>query len=151
MTKFCKKCGKVIAEDSIFCQYCGAKQDAIDQISEKKKIEVNASVNATIKPSFKTPFIEKLKSYPRITFVYSLWFIIHIILLASGDGRRGFFPKIYYSDYGTYSERGWKIEWDLDRYGLPEFLIYVLLIPLLVFGICKFYKVYKIWYNKYFY
>lgn len=148
---YCKKCGKVIADDSIFCQYCGTKQVAKKQIPDDKKIEVRASVNATIQPSIKTPFIEKLKSYPRIVFIFSLWFVVHIIFLVSGDGRKGFFPHIYYTDYVPYSERGWKIEWDLDRYGLPEFIIYVILIPMIIFGICKLYKPCKLWYNKYFY
>lgn len=58
--------------------------------------------------------------------------IIHILLLVSGSGRNGFFPK-------------WSlgIEWDIDMYGLPEFITYVVLIPFVLFLLWKFYISHK--------
>lgn len=33
---YCKKCGKIIADDSVYCNYCGAKQtiDIVDKIKK---------------------------------------------------------------------------------------------------------------------
>lgn len=37
---FCKHCGKEIADNSAFCQYCGGKQDVIDTTSNSEEIKL---------------------------------------------------------------------------------------------------------------
>ena len=78
--------------------------------------------------------------------VYCVWFVTHLILLVCGKGKDKFFPHIYkghnyteeyYERMRTYGSapvppEECKIEWNLDYYGLPEFLIYVVLIPLVI-------------------
>lgn len=157
---FCKYCGKSIADDSTFCQFCGGKQDTnIESHSDEKtvKVELGGKVNASLSPEL--PKFTGLKNFVKknLPFVlaYGVWFIVNLLLLINGDDRKGFWPHTY-----THRERGaehthleyipwtgqtveaksWdlgpeetKISWDIDTYGISEFLIYVVLIPLLIY------------------
>lgn len=57
--------------------------------------------------------------------VYIVWFLIHCALLGAGDNEDGFFPwggeSVYY-------------------YGLPEFIVYVALIPIVLYFVYSFCK-----------
>lgn len=46
---FCKKCGKEISNESIYCNFCGKKQDRLDGVKERK--------NTIIKLHYKKRFI----------------------------------------------------------------------------------------------
>lgn len=50
---FCKHCGKQIADDSTFCQYCGGRQNSnIEQIAEQQrvKVELDGQLKASLAP-----------------------------------------------------------------------------------------------------
>ncbi|MBP5423161.1 MAG: hypothetical protein J6Y78_12045 [Paludibacteraceae bacterium] len=50
---------------------------------------------------------------------YIIWLFVHCALLASGKNNNGFFPW----------SGSWKLRWHIYDYGLPEFIVYVALIP----------------------
>ncbi len=91
---YCKHCGKQIADDSTFCQYCGGKQTAQMCIDTTAKVEVRGNINAQIAPSF--PHASKFfkKNYA-IIISYVLWFLINLIMLISGNGHNHFWPYIH--------------------------------------------------------
>ena len=71
---YCKECGKEIAVNSKFCQFCGVKQD--DSIVNKP-IDRHKEKIITI-PKIQTNFSPKTK---KIISWYSIWFIINLIFL----------------------------------------------------------------------
>ena len=161
---YCKKCGKEIPDDSVFCLYCGTNlKESITEspkTEEPIKVDVNANVKAQIAPSVNL----NLGWYKKLTTnqknwlgVYCVWFVIHLILLVCGEGKDKFFPHIfkghnyteeYYERIRTYGSapvppEEWEIMWNIDYYGLPEFLIYVVLIPLVIYYIYKIFSTQK--------
>ncbi len=117
------------------------------------KLDVNANVNAKITPTVNIGWYQKLTSGQKnCLMIYVVWTIVHILLLVSGEGRDHFFPRIYKTqdlpDYTHLRQHGWApvppehwtIKWDLDYYGFPEFIVYVFLVPVIVFFIYVFLK-----------
>lgn len=160
---YCKKCGKEIPDDSIFCLYCGASQKRTTtenpKTKEPIKVDVNANVKTNIAPSVNMGWYKKLTNTQKNWLgMYIIWVVIHLILLVCGEGRDKFFPHIYkgpnYTD--DYYERWrhfesspvppdeWMVKWNLDYYGLPEFLIYVVLVPLVVLFIYNIFNSQKV-------
>lgn len=136
MMAFCKHCGKQITDDSVFCQYCGGKQDI-------KESRVN-----TIKDKQDSPFdIEKYLSIfisekqKKYLIIYVIWVLIHIICWMFGKpliekGHNTFNPQNHFYPF-TYW--GWNSSYfNIDYYDGTEFLVYVLLIPLIVFFYIKY-------------
>lgn len=77
-----------------------------------------------------------IRWYQKLTYgeknglkVYIIWFLTHCALLGAGENHDCFFPW-HYS----------RLEWDIDDYGLPEFIVYVALIPIVIYFIYSFYK-----------
>lgn len=160
---FCKHCGKEIADDSVFCQYCGTNQNVVvtpDTKPEPIKVDVNAKLDAKLAPTINvnTNWIKNLTNTQKWIFsIYSVWFLTHLLLLISGKGERHFFPYIhkgrhyteaFYERVRTFGsaylpKEEWMIDWDVDKYGLQEFIVYVALLPLLIFLGYKGYKLYK--------
>ena len=165
---YCKHCGKQISDDSTFCQYCGGQQNNIDPVSrETLKVELGGEVKASLTPEL--PKLTGLKNFCEknltLILIYSVWLIINVLLLVNGGDRKGFWPHTYthrervaehtHFEYIPWTEhtvetKSWdlgpeetKISWDVDTYGLSEFLIYVVLIPLLIyigFQVFRYYK-----------
>lgn len=130
---YCKYCGKQIDDDSRFCNHCGKPLVETTSTPGPIKVDVKADINAKLAPSVDTSWFKKLSNKQKnCLYGYGVWVIIHILLLVSGSGRNGFFPK-------------WSlcIEWDIDMYGLPEFITYVVLIPFVLFLLWKFYISHK--------
>lgn len=119
------------------------------------KVDVNAKVNANIAPSLNMGWYQKLTvGEKNLLMVYIIWLIVHVLLVVSGKGKDHFFPRIYkapgMTDYAHLRQHGWApvppehwtIKWNLDYYGFPEFIIYVVLVPVIV------YFIYTLWRNK---
>ena len=155
---YCKKCGKEIPDDSVFCLYCGTNlKESITEsprTEEPIKVDVNANVKAQIAPSVNLGWYQKLSGKQKKWLgVYCVWFVTHLILLVCGEGKDKFFPHIfkghnyteeYYERIRTYGSAPVPPEeWDIDYYGLPEFLIYVVLIPLVIYYIYKIFSTQK--------
>ena len=157
---YCKHCGKQITDDSTFCQYCGGKQNNIDSFTrETLKVELGGEVKASLTPEL--PKLTGLKNFYRnnlaLILTYGVWIIINVLLLVNGGDGEGFWPHIYsYYSYGAggaeltcFGYTLWTaqtvgaISWDVDTYGLSEFLIYVVLIPLLIYIGFKVFRYYK--------
>lgn len=101
------------------------------ELKDSVMIDVNAKVNANVTPSVNIEWYHKLTgSQKNLLMFYLIWFIVHLLLLASGKGRKGFFP----------GPRNWNYDsWDIDRYGLPEFIVYVVLAPVVVYFVYSIY------------
>lgn len=64
--------------------------------SEPIKVDVNANVNAKIAPSVNMGWSQKLSCKQKNWLgVYSVWSVIHLLLLVCGEGKDKFFPHIY--------------------------------------------------------
>ena len=122
---YCKHCGKEIADDSIFCQHCGK------QISERKENITNGSsiiVNWLLSIS---------KKY---LLLYAIWFALNVLLLCFGKkliymgSSRYVSPQYCFFPF-TSNER--THFFDPQFYDVTEFVVYVVLIPLLV---CYYFK-----------
>ena len=63
--------------------------------------------------------------------VYIVWFLIHCALLGAGENEDGFFP------WNSYGFRWYNLrcDWNVDHYGFPEFIVYVALIPVVMYFI----------------
>lgn len=120
---YCKNCGKEIADDSKFCQYCGTAQitePAKEQpkpAPEKKVVEI---------PTIKTNLSNKAKVW---IGVYAGWVLINFLCIflngqTLGDNEH-FYPF----------ERD-----DLEYYDFTEFLVYAIILPLAGYGIYKLCK-----------
>lgn len=92
---YCKKCGKLIADDSVYCKYCGTNQNEVTTSEAKPKpikVDVNAKVDAKLVPSINTSWYKKFTDLQKkLLWGYGAWFLLHLILLVSGRGRNGFF------------------------------------------------------------
>lgn len=125
---YCKFCGKEISDDSIYCKYCGRLQDVQDIATEGTDSNTSAEKNTeNIQPpdSFWYRWYKNLTRKQLVLFwLYVIWFIINLALLASGDkdhDGEGFFPF-----HDRYYGRS------IETYGISEFIIYAVLLPLLI-------------------
>lgn len=115
-----------------------------ETVKEPIKVDVNANVNASITPSVNMNWYQKLTVNQKYCLMaYVIWFVVHVLLLVSGKGRDGFFPRLY-KDYDWWHQYtmpttragmekfSWALEWEIKMYGFPEFIVYVILIPVVI-------------------
>lgn len=116
-------------------------------MKESLKLRYQETLMQKLSPSF--PSISNfVKNHILISIIYSLWFLINLILLISGSGHSHFWPYIhtsggYYDKFylgGTYIKESTNFDWSLKYYGWAEFIIYVFIIPIVVFSIYTLYK-----------
>jgi len=167
---YCKYCGKQIADDSTFCQYCGRKQSSNIELKTEQhnlRVELGGNLKASLAPEL--PKFTGLKNFYKnhavLVLTYGLWFFLNLLLLINGDDRKGFWPHTYtdrdrvaehtHLEYipwtgQTVEGKSWdlgpeetKWDWDIDRYGWSEFLVYVVLIPFLIFIGFRIFKYFK--------
>jgi hypothetical protein len=109
---YCKHCGKEIADDSKFCQYCGAPQ-------KEEHHNILTKFN-NINLSYKAKFL---------IVVYGLWVLLNLYWFITGNwysGRYDYFFPFDADDCGCYD--------------LSEFIVYVFGLPLLIYGIRLIYN-----------
>ena len=71
---YCKHCGKQITDDSLYCQFCGGKQDVEEPTEKNDDKNIKLSVNSENKLSaMLTP---QKKKY---MILYLIWAIINIV------------------------------------------------------------------------
>lgn len=111
---YCKHCGKEIADDSKYCQYCGGYQGQ----------ESKSSSNGLF-----ASFAKQKKGW----ILYLIWVSVnYIVYLIGNKGHQGW---NYYTPQDTifpFPNSGY--HWfDIDSYDFSEFIIYCFIIPLIVY------------------
>lgn len=108
---YCKGCGKEVADDSKYCQYCGIKLVNNADATNKRSLLLSALARVKLSNKAKT-----ILSY------YMVWFVINMICLIFYDKNRDasdwLFPFV---------------STDLRYYDGSEFILYTLLIPYLIY------------------
>lgn len=141
MKVYCKHCGKQITDDSVYCQFCGGKQDVDNSIADNKKERESFTINNL----FSLNLSDQKK---KILILYIIWVLIHTICWIYGKPvSRSFSPQRLFFPFT--SDNGWFSYFNLDYYDSTEFLVYVLLIPLILYFYFKYlHKSFKIQIEK---
>ena len=111
---FCKYCGKGIEEDSTYCKYCGK-----DNKSQKGIIS---------KP---------------VWIIYLIWSFSHLYLLMgckSGQPASYFYPFTAHKEYFGFESFREYYMWDKYWYDYSEFIVYVFILPAILFIVYKYKK-----------
>lgn len=119
---YCRHCGKEIADDSKFCQYCGGQQ-----VGETSK-ELKAKKEITI-PTIKTNLSTKAKIW---IWGYVIWVFLNLYALVYAWGYSHTYYFFPFTDSPLHN--------GLENYDFTEFIVYVFLLPLLIYGGYKYYK-----------
>lgn len=164
---YCKHCGKTIDNDSAYCRFCGQPQHETDNYAKSRTTEpTNTELGGEIRIRFGQGGFgfSKLKSFiskHSVFFViFGIWILVNCVFLANGESRDGFWPHTYihrervaehtrleYLPWGGeyVNAKSWnlgpeeiKFNWDLKYYGIFEFIIYAILIPIMIFFIYNF-------------
>jgi len=128
---YCKHCGKAITEDSIYCKYCGGKQDTINTSEPLEAESVISTTEETPKES-PSKISDKVLGW---LIGYGVYVVINVLLLISGDSYSS--SRDYFWPFGE-SNLMHHEPFNPTNYDITEFIVYVFLIPLLVFGWMKF-------------
>ena len=120
---YCRNCGKELADNSNFCPNCGANQ----------KVTVT-------KFNFRVP--KFINEHKKLLHVYALWVLAHLTLLINSSKKsEGFYPwKEPLKDILTKKYLDKRLFW-LDEYNVydfSEFFFYTVLLPVIIFGIYKY-------------
>lgn len=128
---YCKHCGKQIADDSKFCQYCGGKQEELTSSTPSKEIftgmskEEKKKEKVVVIPTIKTNFSDKTKTW---IAVYCLWTVLNAYWLFAGDKSSR--AAEYFQPFSE------KIDSSSDSYyDFSEFLVYVIGLPIAIWSI----------------
>ncbi|MBR5715994.1 MAG: zinc-ribbon domain-containing protein [Bacteroidales bacterium] len=121
---FCKYCGKQIADDSNYCQHCGGKIKGIDLQQSECKLNIK-------------PELSKVngKHLYKWGIIYSIYFIINLILLLSGYEDAHSFKYLW--PFGNSYSR-WNKPFSPTNYDVTDFLFYAFLIPTCIYGLMRF-------------
>ena len=133
---YCKKCGKKIADDSVFCQYCGTAQDVSIKDTSVEETTITTDGIKIDNPSKTKYSISKLSEKHKVWLgVYIVWFFLNfafIFIDRRSDANEYFFPFTAYNDWDRFA---------LKNYDFSEFVVYALVVPLVVL------LVYYLWKN----
>lgn len=79
---YCKHCGKEIADDSVFCQYCGG------ELQEQEKKKPNGSLL--------NRFQSLSKGWQITIMAYAVWLLAGVcVLIGNSDYGRGFVEDVF--------------------------------------------------------
>lgn len=127
---YCKHCGKEIADDSKFCQHCGGKIDNSVSL-DQESLEVDKKEQETNELDVPSNSNEWLKW----GIIYAIYVVLNILLLISG--WESSVSREYLWPFGNPQLLGHE-PFNPTNYDFTDFLVYVFLIPLCVFGWIKF-------------
>ena len=131
---YCKHCGKEIADDSRFCQHCGRNLDAlIDDSKEKETASRDMdSQGVFIKiPTLKSKVPQKIMW---LSCAYIIWGLFNLYWLFAGE-KSGYAVQ-YFQPFANISS-------EYSYYDITEFIVYVVGIPLAIWGVMLLLKRYR--------
>ena len=126
---YCKHCGKQIADDSKFCQYCGGKQEETTTNSKENNNQEKSKEEKIVEiPTIKTNFSDKTKGW---IAGYSLWVVLNAYWLFAGQKSHS--ASKYFQPFSSKMNSS---SWDSDYsyYDFTEFLVYVIGLPIAIWG-----------------
>lgn len=109
---YCKHCGKEIDDNSTFCKHCGKSQD-------------NTQKGIAIKP---------------IWIFYLIWTLSNLYLLMGKKYPNASSSYFYPFTSRTVSDYLYSGNWNKDYYDFSEFIVYVFIIPAILFVIYRRYN-----------
>lgn len=132
---YCRSCGKELLDNSNFCPNCGANQN-------------NTALD------YKARIFKFIKEHKKLSYVYGIWFLMHITLLISSSKNKsgGFYPwNCSFSDlldffmgkkttYFRY-DFSWLDEYNV--YDFSEFFFYTILFPAVICGLVNIFHLRK--------
>lgn len=144
---YCRYCGKELPNDSNFCSNCGAKQ--------KERGKVGPNINFGI--------LSYIKEHKRVFYIFLVWVLLHTTLYISSQKYNSSDPKFYpfnmpFSDVIQGGRYGYTPEVEflgssLNYYDFTEFFAYVILLPIVIWGIVRIVpyinRVYMNWKKRY--
>lgn len=121
---YCKHCGKQIADDSKFCQHCGGSQEDTTTISSTEVKSDSPKQEKVIEiPTIKANFSDKTKWW---IIGCGIWVVINLYWLFAGD--KSSYANEYFQPFS-----------DIDSmcryYDITEFIVYVIGLPFIIWGI----------------
>lgn len=137
---YCRCCGKELPNDSNFCPNCGARQ-------KEETIRKNSQ-------SIITWFTNLLREHKVASYTFLIWFLLHLTLYISSekldncDNRFYPFSTTFSRVLDNYSFDIDFLGRTVDYYNFTEFFAYVVLLPLLIWGIVRSYPYIKRFWSK---
>lgn len=117
---YCKYCGKLIADDSRFCQHCGKSLATVEEKSVEKENYRGGTIGQ---------YVVKNKQ----TFlVYAIWLVLNILLYCFGQSPE-YYIKHQYDYFYPFTLNDYTTLFYVGYYDITEFIVYVILIPLLLY------------------
>lgn len=139
---YCRYCGKDLPSDSKFCSNCGAKQ------KEDSKVGQNISFGT----------LSYIKEHKKVFYILLAWFLFHTTLYISSKKVKScdnqFYPfnmpfteVIQGGEYGV-SPKTEFLGNSINYYDFTEFFAYVILLPVIIWGIVRIVLYIKITYKN---
>lgn len=123
---YCKHCGKIIADDSKFCQHCGGSQEDLTT-PINQNVQTNSSQkkeNVVEIPTIKANFSDTTKWW---IIGCGIWFVINLYWLFAGDKSSS--ASEYFQPFSD------KMDSSYSYYDITEFIVYVFGIPLFAWAL----------------
>lgn len=124
---YCKHCGKEIAEDSKYCNFCGNEIDGKNELIKSHLSRLNN----------------------KYTYIYVLWLALHYYLYLFGGGGFSYTRAGYFETYEAnahsflYPNAPKDFAFSIELYDITDFLFYVVIVPVVLFVIYKLYRILK--------
>lgn len=119
---YCKNCGKEIAEDSKFCQHCGALQSS--EIADDSKTK-----SSEFRPKFQLSSTTKFG-----ILIYVAWFFLNFACIYIGGQ---YFHTELFGPTTTAYDYFYPFAGDISCYDFSEFLVYAIVLPIIIIVFVK--------------
>ena len=128
---YCKYCGKQIADNSKFCQHCGGVQD--DNSSQSTQTDSQSTVSHNQKVVEIPPIKANLSDTTKWWIVgCGIWLVLNLYWLFAGDKSSS--ASEYFQPFSE------KMDSSYSYYDITEFIVYVLGLPLIAWGLAMLNK-----------